>query len=384
MRSFEKEKLLETFVDLLAIPSPTFGEQKVFLHLKKILASFSRFLIYDKKEGLIFSFSLPAANSEAGKHFAFFAHADVVPAHFAPFVKKGRVYGAGASDMKAGLAAFVHLMLHFFRSDSKIAHSKKKAGQHIFSFVFYAAEENPELKENGLYKMIQRKKAFFRSIDFALVGEPTDRTLQLGAVGSAHARVKFYGKACHSARPWQGENALYKAEHFIAAMSKLKPSPSRLAGLDFFNTINITESASEKGKTTLPGWWEANVNFRFAPCFTVQQAKKNFLDQLILAGASRKNIEIYSMVYGGAVIESDFFKNVLKLLQKTYRGKLPIKPKQAWTDVAQLGQLGIPAINYGPGLTAQCHKPGEYAVVKDLVDYVEHLAVWLKSYKLTS
>jgi hypothetical protein len=42
--------------------------------------------------------------------------------------------------------------------------------------------------------------------------------------------------------------------------------------------------------------------------------------------------------------------------------------KQAWTDVARFAEVGVPALNYGPGLTAQAHQRGEYVPVDALVD----------------
>ena len=406
MNASEKKEILQILLDLLDIPSPTFHEERIFQHLRSILKDFAQYITCDDKNGMIFSFHVPGlvssrmtehvlgyvsekseknhqeSSSNIAKHIAFLAHVDVVPKYSPPYVEGTKVYGAGASDMKSGLAAFVYLLLYCF-AEQKNKIKKKSENNHRVSFIFYAAEETSQLQDNGLFGLIKKKKKFFQSIDFAVVGEPTDRTLQLGSVGSSHAKVRFTGISCHSARPWQGENALYKASHFISTMSLQKPILQKVFDLDFFDTINITESQSAKGPTIIPGWWEANVNFRFAPCHTIEEAKEKFIEQLVNAGAEEENIYIFSMVYAGTVTDNEFFRLMLKKLQKS-RKKLKIEPKQAWTDVAQLGELKIPCLNYGPGLTEQCHKPEEYTLLQDLVEYTDHLMAWLKDIELIS
>jgi succinyl-diaminopimelate desuccinylase len=51
--------------------------------------------------------------------------------------------------------------------------------------------------------------------------------------------------------------------------------------------------------------------------------------------------------------------------------------KQAWTDVARFAELGVAAVNYGPGRTDQAHQRGEWVEVDAIVDVADRLRRFL-------
>jgi succinyl-diaminopimelate desuccinylase len=56
-----------------------------------------------------------------------------------------------------------------------------------------------------------------------------------------------------------------------------------------------------------------------------------------------------------------------------------IEPKQAWTDVARLAAHGVPAVNFGPGATAQAHQRREWVELAALERCYAALARFLES-----
>jgi len=345
-------KLLE---QLLAIPSPTFKEQEIVAFIKEWShENFSDITITESFDSIIIHFP----ETEGLPHISLVGHSDVVPQHFEPYTKEGRLHGSGASDMLGAVACYMQLMKEYAEDVLK---------NYNVSILIYAREEGTPLEDNGLYDLIANVPDYFKTVDLAIVGEPTDNTIQVGCVGSSHAKVIIKGLACHSARPWNGTNAIYKALPFIAKMAQLKPEKHTLFGVDFFDVIQLTESKSEPGRTSLPGYWEGNVNFRFAPVYTVGQAETKLINMINSWDIADLEITIKDTAPSGSVIETELFKDVVAKLDA------PVEAKQAWTDVAQLSAHKISAFNFGPGLTSQAHKENEYIMVKDVKDYYEKL-----------
>ena len=272
-----------------------------------------------------------------------FGHLDTVaPAPDQAYERRGEtVYGCGASDMKGALAVMLELLGR-----------QTRAG---VVAVFYDREEGP-YSDNGLRKLLET--GALPPMDLALALEPTDNTIQAGCMGGLHAQVTFKGKRAHSARPWQGENALHKAAGFLKRLAERERQEVLAGGLPFYEVMTATTAATFNSRNVVPDRFILNVNYRFAPGKPVGTAR----DEIAAAVAGEAEIEIVDEAPAGEV-----FHDHPLLAAWRDRFALPVEPKQAWTDVAQLTANGIPAVNFGPGDPAQAHQAGEHVEISALV-----------------
>jgi succinyl-diaminopimelate desuccinylase len=270
-----------------------------------------------------------------------FGHLDtVLPASDQPLeVMDGRVYGCGASDMKGGLAVMLGIL----------AEHERLAGANVVA-VFYDKEEGPAV-DNGLEPLYQ--SGAVPDMDFAFCLEPTDNRVQVGCVGGLHAEVVFRGRRAHSARPWQGENAIYKATAYLDRLRDRGRIAVPFGDLTYYEVMNATMASTQNSRNVVPDAFTLNVNYRFAPGKAIETAKQ----ELLALVAGEADVSFIDEAPSGAVCLDH------PLLAKL---GLPFEPKQAWTDVARLTARGIPAVNFGPGETAQAHQARESVAIQDL------------------
>jgi len=267
-------------------------------------------------------------------------HLDTVRTENGPArIEAGRCFGAGASDMKSGLA--VMLVLAETLDVGPLGCD--------LTLVFYAREEGP-FAENELGRVLAEEEAL-RSLDLAVCLEPSDNTLHLGCNGSIHATVTFEGRTGHSARPWEAENALTLGAAFLTELGRRAPIESTIDGLTYRTVTTATQAKDGgRGRNVVPDRFVVNVNHRFAPVTSLEQAEA---DLRALVG-DRARIVIADL--SPAALPNASHPFVKKLVAAGVKG---VFPKQAWTDVARFAALGVPAINFGPGENAQAHQKNE-------------------------
>ena len=105
--------------------------------------------------------------------------------------------------------------------------------------------------------------------------EPSDNKLQLGATGSLHAEVTFVGRTAHSARPWQGENAIHKAGTFLTELGGAARRATSCSTASLYRTVtSVTLAQGGRGRNIIPDRFQLNVNHRFAPDTSLEQAER--------------------------------------------------------------------------------------------------------------
>jgi succinyl-diaminopimelate desuccinylase len=276
-------------------------------------------------------------------------HTDVVrTSHDGPVRIEGdRLYGPGAADMKSGLAVMIELAERLDRETLPTD----------LVLVFYEREEGP-FEENALGPLLERFSVL-RERDLAICLEPSDNALQLGCMGSLHARVVFEGRSAHSARPWQGENAILKSASFLAELGARSPREVVVDGHTFIEVVTPTLASGGRGRNVVPDHFELNVNFRFAPGRTPDDA----LAELTAMVGGRALVEAVDRSPSGRPHASHPLVRALAAA-----GVRTVETKQAWTDVARFDVLGIPAVNFGPGTQAQAHQRNEWTSLPQLAE----------------
>jgi len=288
-------------------------------------------------------------------------HLDTVPAAeeaTAPRIDGDRLIGLGSSDMKGALAVMQCLIEDLQRAPSPLQ----------LMAIFYDKEEGPHA-DSGLATVLAKRPDLV-AIDLAIVMEPTDGVVQVGCLGSIHATVTFAGKAAHSARPWQGRNAITRAGAFLARLDAAKAVEVEVGGHRFTEVATVTLAEGGHYRNVVPDRFTLNLNTRFAPGVSLAAAKARV--EALLEGESECTVEFTDLAPAGGVPEDN---PLLDRLVAT--GELAIAPKIAWTDVARFSEAGIDAVNYGPGLGAQAHQAGEYADLPALVTAYETLATFI-------
>ena len=261
-------------------------------------------------------------------------HLDTIPAqgNIPGRIAGGAVHGVGASDMKGGVAVMIELA------------RTGVPGRYLFF-----TREEVALSESPLPAIFA--SGLLEGTELAVVLEPTDNALHAGCLGNIQARVTFTGVSAHSARPWTGVNAVHELVRGLHALSMLEPVDVVVDGLVYREVVTAVRIEGGIAANVVPASASVELNYRFM---------RDHAEERLRTFISGGEIEIlHRSPSAPPALDNAHIARLRELVPD-------VRPKQAWTPVAQFAAEGIPAINYGPGATAYAHKQDEQIPIANL------------------
>ncbi|MFP5289507.1 MAG: succinyl-diaminopimelate desuccinylase [Actinomycetes bacterium] len=269
------------------------------------------------------------------------------------------LWGRGTVDMKGGCAVLLALAVQLTDPAYDI------------TWVWYDHEEVAS-ELNGLGRLARTRPELLEG-DFAILGEPSNAGIEGGCNGTLRLELSTTGRRAHSARSWMGVNAVHALAPILERLAAYEPATVTVDGLDYREGLNAVGVSGGVAGNVIPDAATVTVNYRFAPSTSLAEAEQHVRD--LVADLDPAVAVVVTDAAAGARPGLD-----APLAQRFVQavGAEPA-PKYGWTDVARFSELGIPAVNYGPGDPSLAHTDDERVPVEQIVACERGLRAWLTS-----
>lgn len=267
------------------------------------------------------------------------------------------LWGRGTVDMKGGVAVALHLA------------ASLTAPAWDVTWVFYDNEE-VDAESNGLNRVV-RTKAHWLAADLAILGEPTGAGIEGGCNGTLRVAVTTRGRTAHSARSWMGKNAIHDAAEVLSRLSGYTPQVVEVDGLTYREGMNAVGISGGIAGNMIPDVCTVEINYRFAPSVSGEAAFAHVRD--LFTGFDVELLDVAPGARPG--LDHPVTQEFLAAVQ-TFTGR-GVEAKQGWTDVARFAELGIPAVNFGPGDPMLAHADDEQVPTEQIRTCAAALQAWL-------
>ncbi len=168
---------------------------------------------YEGRENVV---GIHRPRKATGRSLILNGHIDVVPTGpeelwsappFEPVIRDGRMYGRGAGDMKAGIAAFIMAFK-----------ALKSLGLQPAAPVYLQSVVEEECTGNGALACVARG---YRA-DAAVITEPFNHSLQVAQIGVVRCEVEVTGRPAHVLDTGAGINAIEAAYRILSHLKRLE------------------------------------------------------------------------------------------------------------------------------------------------------------------
>ncbi len=308
------------------------------------------------------------AGADSRRRLLFEAHLDTMPVEgmeidpFHPKIEQGRLYGRGACDDKASIAA----MLCALKAVKEQGRPKAD--------IYFLGSVDEEYTFKGILHFL---KGGFRA-QGAVAGEPTELDLVIAHKGMVRWRIVVTGKAAHSSKPKEGINAITKMARIIDRIEEeMQPRLSQISHpLVGPPTLSIGKIEGGVQINIVPDRCVIELDRRLNPGEDPDSVLASFEE--LLEGMRGRDPELqvametpFLVDYPLETRETEEVADVAKAAISEVLGKVKVKGVPYGTDGSKTARAGIPTIVLGPGSIDQAHTASEFVEMDQVVKAAE-------------
>ncbi len=367
----EKEKKISILQDIVRIKSVNSNEKEVAEYLQNLLNEYDiESEVIDWEEPGRSNLVATIQKGE-GKTLGISGHLDVVAAgdesewKFPPYeahIEDNKLYGRGATDMKAGTAALVIALIEMKEEGTSFDGTIK--------LLLTVGEEVGELGSAQLTEM-----GYADDLDAMLIAEPTSFNICYAHKGSINYTVESHGKSAHSSMPEEGINAINQLNEFITRVNEEMDQVTADHENDILGkfTHNITIINGGSQVNSIPDYADVEANIRSIPEFSNEETI-DLLEKIIdeinqeIDGELKLNID-----FNKQPVESDPDSELIQNIQNIFDEDLDLIGIAATTDAAEFTKADndFDVVIFGPGVPNLPHQLDEYVEIDNYLEFID-------------
>ena len=293
-------------------------------------------------------------------------HMDTVEGYIPVRVENNKLYGRGAVDAKAPLAAMIVAASTFVKEGFP-------------GKILVVGVVDEEGSGKGIKHFIKEEI----QPDYAIFGEPSGvGKIVFGYKGILSIKITCETPSGHSAAPWLFDNAIEKAMEIWRQIRKLHLPEEKLRSRFYSITSCLTKINGGNASSMIPSKCDIYVQLRIPPQFTPEQIFNEVKRKIKRYKATTPKVSVKVKLESVTnAFEADRRSILVRALawaiRKTTLNYASFSRKTGTGDMNVLGNaLKIPVVTYGPGDSRLDHTPNERI---DLQEYLASIQVYRKA-----
>jgi acetylornithine deacetylase len=391
----DRDRLVRTASELVAIPSFTGSEQACAEHLRDVFAERGLRVQWQQVEDGRANVLGVREGAGGGPSLMFNGHMDtsysgrepwlagVRGFQPDPFEHEGRLYGLGISNMKGALACYVEAVTALdeagvaLRGDVLVAAvcgeiEKTQYGDATGAeYRGYAAGSRYLVTHGGV-------------ADMCLLGEPTEGKVVLGHFGSLWLRISTQGNFIHTAfsEGKRDQTSIVRMRDVLDAVLEFAPEweeRTSYGGKRGIVNVGALQGGFGWRVSRTPHRTDLFLDVRVPPTKPMPVARREVLD---LVRSLRERFpdygvegEVYVTAPGAEIEESHPLVAAIDEAHAEVFGEAPGRDVTRWfSDASALTRYGVPTVNYGTSTGLMDTELGENLAIDGLVQTADTYA----------